>query len=548
MSFEEMQECYELDDILASQKHGKTEKVTYRDPNGQSSSREGNPYIRKTLYEANYDIINLFEKIKNETPVHFAGIEDADLVTVKNLEGQSVLGTVMICEFLAHPYEKLEARYKKKFKEERYKEKYPNDWKRALNEDRDKIKFNCANLSRKNLKRVELEVANVAIVICEGLKYLHEKKYLHLDIKPDNIMVYPSQKEGDNMLNYSQEAAKSYPLKIIDYGNVWGYTGDVALDKRKNVNRTSMMSKGFSAPELVPDEFDFGVPGIYSDVYSVGALMKALLPDDYLTWDTLIRPRLQAVIEKAMEIAPEDRYQSMDEMIDALTLAKKPYPKRLWDSFKAKIFGAVGLLLLWTMMIFGTCTYYYEANVIPRLEEKLLKSERAMETNKGNLQRLTRKNKELEALKEELEKFKSMVHSEEVSFVLTDINGKNEWQYKVINDGETDVKQWLNLVIDTDLPKVLKNSTLTVEYIGLGLKTKKAGGSIQRENADLDDVALCHRLVYKNGSEQNHIKVDTLTTEESFVIEGENPMVKLILEAENLKKPIVKTVPVKLVK
>ncbi|ODM93780.1 Twitchin [Orchesella cincta] len=97
----------------------------------------------------------------------------------------------------------------------------------------------------------ESEVINYMRQICEGVKHMHERNIIHLDIKPENIMC---------------QTKSSTNVKLIDFG----------LATRLDPNEVVKISTGtaeFAAPEIVERE----PVGFYTDMWAVGVLAYVLL-------------------------------------------------------------------------------------------------------------------------------------------------------------------------------------------------------------------------------------------------------------------------------
>ena len=148
--------------------------------------------------------------------------------------------------------------------------------------------------------------------VMESLARLHEKGLVHRDISPDNIKM-PTQ--GN--------------LKLLDFGAA----RFIAADLDKTV--TSMTKAGYAAEEQYRSG---GEQGAWTDVYALNATIYKCLtgvtpPDspqrlhnktrnkqDLKAPSELgvtISPRWEAVIKRGMAVLQEDRYQSMDELLDA---------------------------------------------------------------------------------------------------------------------------------------------------------------------------------------------------------------------------------------
>lgn len=155
-------------------------------------------------------------------------------------------------------------------------------------QDSAKVEYNCEKT---------LEIVNK----------LHENNILHRDISPHNLMLTGSQRD---------------PI-LIDFG-----TAKEGYNQLSQTDMSIIMHPGYSAPELATGQ---AFPS--SDLYSVAATClfmytgtnPAYLMNKDGKLDTVRRSQLQRIekdrlqiIEKAMSFNPHDRYQTAQDMLDAL--------------------------------------------------------------------------------------------------------------------------------------------------------------------------------------------------------------------------------------
>ncbi|MFZ6026609.1 MAG: protein kinase domain-containing protein [Chloroflexota bacterium] len=167
----------------------------------------------------------------------------------------------------------------------------------------------------------EDEVIVLGAAICDAISYLHSRKppVLHRDIKPGNVKITP----------YGQIFLVDFGLAKVVHGSQVTTTGARA------------MTPGYSPPE----QYGTAHTDARTDLYSLGAtLYSALtdaLPEDGLaramdqTELTPIRKhnpkvtrRLASVVEKSLEVKPDNRYQTAEEFKEALLNSKNSTRRR----------------------------------------------------------------------------------------------------------------------------------------------------------------------------------------------------------------------------
>lgn len=159
-----------------------------------------------------------------------------------------------------------------------------------------------------NKQLSERQVIHFIRQLCLALQYAHERKMLHADVNPKNIIIRP-----DGVL-------KLFDFDLTQFGTV-GYR---APEQRAGISR-------------ILDE--------RTDVFAVGKVLYALLtgisPADDHEFDAndqglqKITPDLRAVICKAIAPNPQDRYQSTQEVIEALQRAEATLPR--WPENRQRV-------------------------------------------------------------------------------------------------------------------------------------------------------------------------------------------------------------------
>ncbi|OUL17997.1 serine/threonine protein kinase [Nostoc sp. 106C] len=164
----------------------------------------------------------------------------------------------------------------------------------------------------------ESTVKGILIDILPVLEFVHSKRIVHRDIKPDNII-----------LRFSD----GKPI-LIDFGAVKVSMGTV-ITASGNSNQSIVIG----TPGFMPMEQSVGRPVFSSDLYSLGLTaiylltgkLPADLPTDPATGDILwrnftfnISPDFAAVLDKAIQSSPRDRYLSARDMLAALQTPVAP--------------------------------------------------------------------------------------------------------------------------------------------------------------------------------------------------------------------------------
>ncbi|WP_341524967.1 protein kinase [Nostoc sp. UHCC 0302] len=158
----------------------------------------------------------------------------------------------------------------------------------------------------------ESSVREILLNLLPILEYVHNKRIIHRDIKPDNIIL--RHRDGKPVL--------------IDFGAVRESMGTVM-----NSQGLPTSSIVIGTPGFMPSEQAAGRPLYSSDLYSLGITAIYLLtgkqPQDLeidsrtgeIIWHRhalSVSPTMAAVIDRAIAYHPRDRFATAREMLDAL--------------------------------------------------------------------------------------------------------------------------------------------------------------------------------------------------------------------------------------
>lgn len=149
--------------------------------------------------------------------------------------------------------------------------------------------------------------------VCDAVQYAHERAVIHRDLKPSNIFVRP---DGQ--------------VRLLDFGIARQVD---ATDQDATRTGLRMMTPGYAAPEQVRGE----AGGIFSDVYSLGVILRELLGD------AAANGELAVICSTATHDEPARRYRSAEALRRDLEryLSGEPLEARQ-DSFGYRFAKFVG--------------------------------------------------------------------------------------------------------------------------------------------------------------------------------------------------------------
>ncbi|GAB4553604.1 MAG: hypothetical protein Tsb0013_16050 [Phycisphaerales bacterium] len=204
--------------------------------------------------------------------------------------------------------------------------------------------------------------------VAEAIDHAHRKGVIHRDLKPQNILV----------------DATGSP-KVLDFGVARVTDADIAVTTMHTEVGTLIGTLAYMAPEQARG--DLGAVDTRSDVYALGAILYELLagrpaldlertsvpgairaitedaPDRLSMHDRTLRGDVDTIVAKAIEKAPERRYQSAGEFasdirrfLDNRQIVARPpsraYALRKFVARNRALSGAIAAALL--ILILGT--------------------------------------------------------------------------------------------------------------------------------------------------------------------------------------------------
>lgn len=165
--------------------------------------------------------------------------------------------------------------------------------------------------------------ARIVVQVCSALEYAHKNGVIHRDLKPGNLVLMDDEMDFVKVVDFGLAKLNEEGRKLTQSGELWG-----------------------SPPYLSPEQCIGKAEDARSDIYSFGCVMYEMLTgkDPFHTGTTIyeliqlhvntpppkmrdINPvlrmpdELETVIFKAMAKDPKDRYQSAQELSNAIVKA-----------------------------------------------------------------------------------------------------------------------------------------------------------------------------------------------------------------------------------
>lgn len=164
----------------------------------------------------------------------------------------------------------------------------------------------------------EEEVTEMLTEILKVLQFVHNNRSIHRDIKPSNIMRH--------------QDGRYY---LLDFGAVKQVTTTASMVGQPVRRSTGIYSKGFAPPEQTTGGNITPATDLYALAVTCIVLLSGKNPPDLIdartndwNWKNYIRvsDRLAGVLDRMLLSAPNQRFQSADEVMAALK-APLPSPK-----------------------------------------------------------------------------------------------------------------------------------------------------------------------------------------------------------------------------
>ncbi|MGN1414949.1 MAG: serine/threonine protein kinase [Anaerovoracaceae bacterium] len=141
----------------------------------------------------------------------------------------------------------------------------------------------------------EKHAVSVVKKVSEALAVLHDAGYVHRDVKPEHVILM---------------AGKRVVLIDLD--------ASMRLRPEKDTDTRLLGTAIYAAPE----QFGLTRSDVRTDIYAVGILLNEMLTGVHPAVTRYRQGRMGETIETCIQMNPQDRYQSVKELADALSSEK----------------------------------------------------------------------------------------------------------------------------------------------------------------------------------------------------------------------------------
>lgn len=205
------------------------------------------------------------------------------------------------------------------------------------------------------LKRRSLtlrESLDIVIGICGGLAEAHRAGIIHRDIKPSNIVI--DSRARPKLVDFGLACIRDVE-GVTRQGGFVGTVGYLAPEVVKGVQadaRSDIFSVGILLYELVTGQSPFLRPTeeatLYAIVHEQPERAAKLKPD--------LHPGIDRVLDRALRKNPDERYQTVDDIIAALKPIRESFGRRASDvgslSSTARALRSPGLIGISVVVLF----------------------------------------------------------------------------------------------------------------------------------------------------------------------------------------------------
>ena len=214
------------------------------------------------------------------------------------------------------------------------------------------------------------DAIDIAIQISEGLAKAHEKGMVHRDIKPANILITTDGIVKILDFGLAKLAGQAQLTKDSSTLGTVAYMSPEQCSGREVDHRTDIWSFGVMVYEMLTGGLPF--PGDYEQ-----AIIYAILNEEPKALE-IIPSQLQGVVRKALCKNPEDRYQTIKELLNELNQIKSnliilPENKPILAKIGTFINNNIAVVLIPIILTLAVIAVIYFIQTEPTIETSHIK-------------------------------------------------------------------------------------------------------------------------------------------------------------------------------
>lgn len=175
----------------------------------------------------------------------------------------------------------------------------------------------------------EYEASWYACMMLKGLSHVHDKGFVHCDLKPENVLVF-------NIPNGESKGVVKYNLKLVDFGLAKKSGGVSCGAGQEYKHRGTLL---YSSPESVV----FGVHEAEMDIWSLGCMVLEMLIGEGGLWSRFIDVDEQCLAEMIANYE-DDRLSLLLPKFECLSVNAKDFLRRCLTTNVRKRWTAKQLL------------------------------------------------------------------------------------------------------------------------------------------------------------------------------------------------------------
>ncbi|MBC7997262.1 MAG: serine/threonine protein kinase [Leptolyngbya sp.] len=162
-------------------------------------------------------------------------------------------------------------------------------------------------------------VRKILIQVCAALKYAHQHRVVHRDLKPGNIMLLENEVDFVKVLDFGLAMIGENSHKITQSGEFWGspaYASPEQIKGDDTDHRTDIYSLGCVMYELLCGKDPFHGEGLYDLLRKQVNAQPA--PLSVTNSEITIPAEMEKIVFKCLEKKPQERFQTVAELQAAL--------------------------------------------------------------------------------------------------------------------------------------------------------------------------------------------------------------------------------------